>query len=112
MLFRAKYRFQNPLLQNYRHVCAVRAQLDFLPPEAVRSVVVFTGDAEFKLGMPASVFKLPAMVEFLRHQRSEVMSLNRMQFCIGRLEAARLAISRQTDVQHQHALQRKYGSRK
>lgn len=111
VLFRAKFRFQNPLLQNFRHVCAVRELLDFLPPEAVRTVVVFTGSAEFKAGMPANVFNLPGMVEFLRFQRREVMSLNRMHFCVGRLETGRLAISRETDVQHRRALERRYGSR-
>jgi hypothetical protein len=111
VLFRAKFRFQNPLLQNFRHVCAVRDLLDFLPPDAVRSIVVFTGSAEFKAGIPANVFNLPGMVEHLRLQRRELMSSNRMHFCVGRLETERLAISRETDIQHLRTLERRYGSK-
>ena len=35
-----KYRFQNPLHQNYRHLKAVQALLDFLPSEQVLGMVV------------------------------------------------------------------------
>ena len=39
------------------------------------------------------------------------MSLNRLQFCVGRLETARLAISGETDVEHVQSLARRHGSR-
>jgi hypothetical protein len=48
VLFRRRFKFQNPIFQNKRHVRAVQGLLDFLPPAAIRSVVVFSGDAEFK----------------------------------------------------------------
>ena len=57
VLFKRKYRFQNPIFQNLRHLRAVRDLLDFLPPEAVEAVVVFTGAAEFKTPMPEGVFR-------------------------------------------------------
>jgi Nuclease-related domain len=109
VLFNSKFKFQNPIHQNYRHVMAVRGLLDFLPPEAVRSAVVFTGGAEFKTEVPDGVFSLPEFVTHLREQTSEVMSLNRMQFCVGRLETARLAVSGETDVEHVRNLRRRYG---
>lgn len=109
VLFRAKFRFQNPLLQNHRHVVAVRQLLDFLPAESVRSVVVFTGDAEFKAGVPEGVYDLYSLVQHIRQQRREEMSLNRLQFCVGRLETARLAVTRSTDVEHVQSLNRRYG---
>jgi hypothetical protein len=31
VLYRVKNRFQNPIRQNYKHVCAVQELLDFLP---------------------------------------------------------------------------------
>ncbi len=83
--------------------------LDFLPPEAIRSVVVFTGDAEFKTGIPQGVTTISQLVEYLRDQAEEVMSLNRLQFCVGRLETARLAISGETDVEHLRSLERRRG---
>jgi cytochrome c-type biogenesis protein CcmH/NrfF len=109
--FNNKYKFQNPIHQNYRHVLAVKELLDFLPSTAIHSVVVFVGDADFKTDIPAGVFTLPKLIEYLRSCTEEVLSINRMQFCVGRLETARLSISHKTDLAHIEDLQRRYGAR-
>jgi len=110
VLFHRKHKLQNPILQNLRHVRAVQGHLDFLPPGAIKSVVVFTGEAEFKTEIPQGVFSLSGLIEYLREQTVEVMSVNRVQFCVGRIETARLAISGQTDVEHVQSLERRHGS--
>jgi hypothetical protein len=107
--FRARFKIQNPILQNARHVRAVRGLLDFLPPDAIKSLVVFTGDAEFKTEIPQGVITSSQLAEYLGRQTVEVMSLNRLQFCVGRLETARLAISGETDVEHMQSLARRHG---
>ena len=109
VLFKAKFKFQNPIYQNHRHVVAVRELLDFLPQETIKSVVVFSGDAEFKTDMPNSVFTLPMLIEYLSSCTEELLSLNRVQFSVGRIETARLEISEMTDVEHVKALQKRYG---
>ena len=109
VLYRVKFKFQNPIFQNMRHVRAVEELLDFLPPEAIKSAVVFTGSAEFKTDMPSGVYTLPGLIDHLKSATEEVMSLNRVQFCVGRLETARLAITGQTDIEHMKSLQRKHG---
>ena len=109
VFLRSKYKFQNPILQNSRHVRAVQNLLDFLPAEAIKSVVVFTGDAEFKTEIPIGVYTLKSISDHIREQVVEVMSLNRLQFCVGRLETARLAISKQTDIEHIESLQLRHG---
>jgi len=108
VLFYRKFKFQNPLFQNFRHVRAVEDLLDFLPRGAVKSVVVFTGEAEFKTKMPQGVVRLHDFIEYIRDQTVELMSLNRLQFCVGRLETARLAISGETDIEHVQSLQRRH----
>lgn len=108
--FKARFRFQNPILQNKRHVRAVQGLLDFLPPDAIKSVVVFSGDAEFKTELPQGVVTIGQLAEYLRQQTNEVMSLDRLQVCVGRLETARLAISAETDVEHMQSLARRHGS--
>lgn len=110
VLFNHRFKFQNPVFQNDRHVRAVQGLLDFLPPGAVKSVVVFTGVAEFKTEIPQGVFSLSNLIEYLRDQTVEVMSRNRMQFCVGRLETTRLAIGGKTDVEHVQSLERRHGS--
>ncbi|WP_228764567.1 nuclease-related domain-containing protein [Limnohabitans sp. Rim11] len=109
VLFKAKFKFQNPIYQNHRHVVAVRELLDFLPQEAIKSVVVFSGDAEFKTDMPSNVFTLPMLIDYLNSCTEELLSLNRVQFSVGRIETARLEISEMTDVEHVKALQKRYG---
>lgn len=111
VLFKYRFTFQNPIFQNARHVRAVRALLDFLPTDAITSVVVFTGEAEFKTEVPEGVLFIARLIDYLRAHTVEVMSLNRMQFCVGRLETARLAISGKTDIEHVRSLGRRHGSR-
>lgn len=62
--FRARFKFQNPILQNARHVRAVRGLLDSLPPDAIKSLVVFTGDAEFKTEIPQGVITIGQLGEY------------------------------------------------
>lgn len=109
VLFKKKFKFQNPIHQNYKHVSAVRSILDFLPPETIHSVVVFTGEAEFKTPLPEGVFDLNGFINHIKAEVEEVVSENRMQFCVGRLETKRLALTKQTDIEHVQRIQRKYG---
>jgi hypothetical protein len=108
VLFKRKFQFQNPSFQNLRHVKAVQELLDFLPADCVKSVVVFTGNAEFKTKVPPGVVSLPEFVNHVRKQNTVVMSQNRMQFCVGRLETARLAITNETDVEHIENLRQRH----
>ncbi len=112
VLYGRKSKFQNPIFQNRRHVRAVQQLLDFLPPESIRPAVIFSGDAEFKTAKPSGIYSIPGLIEQLRSPGPEVMSRNRMQFSVGRLETARLQISRQTDIEHMRSLERRHGPRK
>ena len=107
--FKQKYKFQNPLRQNYKHIKAIQQVLDFVPSEHIHSLVAFTGDAEFKTERPTGVFDVTGLVQHIRQFTSEVLTENRLQFCVGRLECHRKLISGQTDVEHQAYLNRKYG---
>jgi len=111
VLFNRRFKFQNPIFQNARHVRAVQDLLDFLPAGVIKSVVVFTGKAEFKTEVPQGVFCTSELVDYLREHTVEVMSLNRLHFCVGRLETARLAISGETDIEHAQSLERRHAGR-
>jgi len=108
VLFGKKFKFQNPIFQNHRHIEAIKKSLDFLPPSTVKSLVVFTGEAKFKTEMPSGVFTAETVLEYIRSHTEEVISLNRMQFCVGRIETERLAITGQTDLDHLASLNRRY----
>ena len=110
VLFHRKQKFQNPVHQNSRHMRAVQNLLDFVAPDFLKSIVVFTGEGEFKTALPGGVFDLPGFIEYLNEQTVEVLSLERMLLCVGRIETARLEISGQTDVEHVHSLELRHGS--
>lgn len=107
--FRRKYKFQNPIHQNFRHVLAVQNLLEFVPREAIEPVVVFTGGAKFKTEVPAGVVHVGQLADYLRQRTTERIALNKMQYAVGRLETGRLALSGQTDIEHVESLRRRFG---
>lgn len=109
VLFKKHYKFQNPIHQNRKHVAAVTRLLDFLPNESIHSVVVFTGDAVFKTPRPIGVFPLRELLDHLGNFKTEMLSENRVQFCVGRLECCRKALTKQTDIEHVAHLRWKFG---
>ena len=111
VIFKAKFKFRNPIKQNSRHIQAVRELLEFLPESTIQPIVVFAGTAEFKNSVPAGVFTVPSLVRHLKSFTEELISPNRLQFCVGRLETARLAISQETDVKHVQGLRKRYNLR-
>lgn len=109
VIYYYKQKFQNPLRQNYKHVKAIQKVLDFVPSEQIHSVVAFTGNAEFKTERPAGVFDVAGLIQHIGQFTTEVLTENRLQFCVGRLECHRKIISGKTDVEHQEYLNRKHG---
>jgi hypothetical protein len=107
--FRRKHTFQNPIHQNFRHVLAVQNQLEFIPREAIESLVVFCGSAEFKTDVPAGVVHVDQLVAHLKQRTEERIPLNKLQYAVGRIETARLALSGQTDIEHVEGLRRRFG---
>lgn len=108
VLYKRKYRFQNPIHQNYKHLKTVQALLDFLPANHIAGVVVFSGEAEFRTHLPEGVFNVEGLIAHLHKFDVEVLTENRLQFCVGRLECQRLALTQETDVEHRMNLQRKF----
>jgi len=87
----------------------VEGILDFLPGEVFHSIVVFTGNAEFKTEKPTGVFFLDELLEYIDFFPDNVLSINRVAFSVGRIECARYQITEQTDVEHQLNLESRFG---
>lgn len=100
VIFGYKYKFQNPLHQNYKHIKVVQSTLDFLPSEQVTGIVVFTGDGTFKTSQPSNVYSLKSLISHLKSLDNEVLSENKVQFCVGRIECNRLELTKETDIEH------------
>lgn len=98
-IYKASYKFQNPLRQNYKHVKALESILD-IPPEAIHSVVVFVGNSRFKTPMPANVTLGGGYVRYIKSFRKPVLSEAQVQAVLSCIAAGRLAPGRATDRQH------------
>lgn len=107
--FQIRRKFQNPIHQNKKHVRAVEKLLDFLPAHEILSLVVFTGDAEFKTSVPEGVIHIEELLPFIDSMRFASLTENRVQFCVGRLECKRFDLTDRTDIEHQAYLEHKFG---
>ena len=110
VIYRVKSRFQNPIHQNFLHVKAIQQLLDFLPNEQIYSVVVFTGNGYFKTSIPKGVIYIEQLIEFIKNFQDETISVNRVEFCVGRLECKRYEVTNMTDLQHREYLAQKFGN--
>ncbi len=108
ILYKEKYKFQNPLFQNYKHVKAIQKLFTFLEPQHIHNIVVFTGEAEFKTDIPKNVFYLKELIPAMEQFRDGVLSLTQIQYCANRLEYVRLELTREADVEHQANLAQRF----
>ena len=102
-LGKRKYRFQNPLRQNYRHVKAIEQLLD-IPTTAIHPLVVFTGSAEFKLGRPDGVVSPFSLVSAIKAQDNQCYIAAERDAVLQQLQLIRLPPGRATDRLHRASL--------
>lgn len=98
--YRKKTPFQNPIRQNYKHIKAVESLLGFLPENAIKGVVVFTRNSEFKTNRPKDVLYEDEIGAFLVDTTCAQISKNQLQLCVGRIECLRMELTEETDIEH------------
>lgn len=109
IIYENKYSFQNPIFQNYKHVKEVQRIFEFLEPQLVHNIVVFSGESTFKTPKIDNVCYIGELIPTIEKYPDGALSLNRVQFCVGRLEYMRLELTQKTDVEHQAYLVQKFG---
>jgi len=97
--FKQKHRFQNPLRQNYAHICALSELLD-LPKEKIIGMVCFMGDAKFKTPVPEGVFLEGRYVNHILSFKTPVFSESEVADLIQRIESGRLERGFKTNRSH------------
>ena len=60
-----KFTFQNPIRQNYSHLCAIEGCTG-VPKDVMRPVIAFSGAATFKTERPAGVCYFGGVVKYIR----------------------------------------------
>ena len=71
-IYRKKSRFQNPMRQNYRHVCALADNLG-IDKSYFTGVVAFTGDCMFKTEMPDGVVYSRRAADYIRSHNTPMI---------------------------------------
>jgi hypothetical protein len=110
VIYRKRFKFQNPIRQNYGHLKAVQS-LFTLPDDNFIPLVVFTGQAEFKTDVGPGVVKLFDLVRNLNSERPVMFDGKKMAYIVGRIEMKRLRRSIETDEYHMNFVQRRIQGR-
>ena len=97
--FKQKHRFQNPLRQNYAHICALSDLLG-LPKDKIIGVVCFMGDAKFKTGVPEGVYLEGRYVTHIESFRTVLFSEDEVADLIQRIESGRHERGFKTNRKH------------
>ena len=107
-----KFKFRNPLRQNYGHVRSLEDALaDIgLPRGVVRSVVVFVGNAKLKREMPENVTVGPGGARYIRSFRARVLSETQVAEICEAIESKRMEPSWKTYRQHIRNVERESAS--
>lgn len=82
-----KFKFRNPILQNYGHLMALKEMMPFAKDNFF-NIVVFTGDAEIKTHPIENVVYLNDLLECIKKHNLEILNENQVQYAIGKLSYA------------------------
>lgn len=102
-----KFRFQNPLRQNYKHV-AVLSELLNISKNQFHNVVVFVGHAEFKTTMPEGVVYKSELVPYIRSFQNSVFNMKQMETIFASIQIWAGTISKEKMRSHVDNLKTKH----
>lgn len=108
-IYKNKYKFQNPLRQNFRHVLAVK---EFLQVKdcAVHSVVAFVGDCQLKTKVPSNVTKGIDCIRYIKSKDVEVLTSDEVERINSEIELKKLASTIHTHREHVASLKKRHNS--
>lgn len=76
-IYHKKSRFQNPMRQNYKHICALADNLG-IDKSYFIGVVAFTGDCTFKTEMPDGVVYSRRAADYIRSHTTPMINLGQI----------------------------------
>ncbi len=106
IIYEDRYKFQNPLHQNYKHVKTLKSLLR-LDSLQLHSVVVFVGDSEFKTEMPENVIYIEDFIKYIESKQQPVLVGSEVKEIIEKIETERLEPSLETHREHVKNLKNK-----
>lgn len=107
-VFGRRYRFQNPLHQNYRHIRGLAEFLQ-LPYERFHSVVMFWGDAKLKTPLPDNVLTR-GYTGYIKSKQDVLFSDDEVKAIIDAVQSGMLPKTRATQREHLASLKTRHES--
>lgn len=103
MLGGRKYKFQNPLHQNYKHVLAVKS-IAGLDDDQVVPLIVFAGAARFVGTRPNGVLKLSEISKTVRSYETNLLNPSQVESVLRALQENRIESTVKTRREHRETL--------
>lgn len=107
-VFGRKYRFQNPLHQNYRHIRALAEFLQ-LPDDRFHSVVMFWGSAKLKTPLPDNVMT-SGYTNYIKSKRRILFSDDEVGAIVRAVQSGMLPKTLATHREHVASLKARHES--
>ena len=103
-----KYKFQNPLRQNYLHIKTLSKLLD-LDMIYFHSMIVFIGECQLKSKeqLPDNVMN-SGMVSYIKQKQQPILSEKQVHDIVEQIEQKRFAKSWQTHTEHKNHVNNKH----
>jgi ribosomal protein L37AE/L43A len=98
-IYKHSSKFQNPLLQNYKHTKTLESLLT-LSEEQIFSVIVFVGDSTFKTDMPENVTYGKGYIRYIKSKKQPVLTELEVKDIASKIETGRLKPSLKTNREH------------
>jgi hypothetical protein len=107
IIYKKKYKFQNPLRQNYKHIKSLESGLG-LPINTFKSVVVFTGDCTFKTKMPGEICTRSNLIDYMRSFETRILSDGQISKICTQINSIKQAPTSRTHRDHVKNLRRNH----
>lgn len=98
-IYRHSQKFQNPLLQNYKHTETLREALE-LDKDKVFSLIVFIGDSQFKTDMPDNVVYAGEYISYIKGKTIKVFTDLEVENICKLIKSGRLSPTIKTHINH------------
>lgn len=105
-IYKKRFKFQNPLRQNYKHLKALEATLG-VNPEHLHSVITFVGGSTFKTEVPANVTQGIGFIRYIKSFQQPVFSAAEVDAMLHALQTGRRAPTLATHREHVQNLKRR-----
>jgi len=105
-----KYKFQNPLRQNYGHIMSLSEYLG-ISPDKIISIVIFWGDCVFKTSMPENVIRggIQGYTKYVKRHTAVVFTDEEVSVLCSQIHKCEDSMNLLSNIRHTISTKRRFG---